>query len=94
MVRRFHGGVHPAEGKERTDALPITDFGIPKQVVIPLQQHIGAPAKPVAKVGDVVKRGQLLGQAGGFVSATVHASIGGTVRKIAPYRHQIGRAHV
>ncbi len=90
MVRRFHGGVHPAEGKERTAALPITDFGIPKQVVIPLQQHIGAPAKAVVKPGDVVKKGQLIGQAGGYVSATVHASIGGTVKKIAPYPHPLG----
>ena len=90
MVRRFHGGVHPDEGKERTAASAIADFGIPKLVVIPLQQHIGAPAKAQVKPGDVVKKGQLIGQAGGFVSANVHASIGGTVKKVGPWPHPLG----
>ena len=44
--------------------------------------HIGAPAKPIVKVGDHVKTGQLIGEAGGFVSAPIHASISGTVKKV------------
>lgn len=90
MSFRFHGGVHPVEAKERTEKSAIADFPLPKQVVIPLQQHIGAPAKAVVKVGDEVRKGALLGEAGGFVSATVHASIGGTVRKIGPHPHGLG----
>ena len=55
-----------------------------KSVTIPMSMHIGAPAKPVVKVGDHVKIGQVIGEAGGFVSAPVHASISGTVKKIEP----------
>ena len=90
MVRRFHGGVHPPEEKARTEKSAIAEFPIPKQVVIPLQQHIGAPARACVTVGDVVRKGQLIGEASGFVSATVHASIGGTVKKIAPHPHCLG----
>jgi len=90
MVLRFHGGVHPPGGKARTEKSPITALAVPKQAVIPLVQHIGAPAKAVVKVGDVVKKGQLIGEAGGFVSAAVHASIGGEVKRIAPHPHRLG----
>ena len=52
-------------------------------VIIPLQQHIGAPCEPIVKVGDMVKVGQKIGEASGFVSAPVHSSISGTVKKLA-----------
>ena len=55
----------------------------PKIVYIPLQQHIGAPAKPIVEKGDEVKKGQMIGQAGGFVSANVHSSVSGKVIDIA-----------
>ena len=55
----------------------------PTQVRIPMSQHIGAPAEPVVKVGDRVYVGTLIGKAGGFVSAPVHASVSGTVKAIA-----------
>lgn len=90
MVRRFHGGVHPPEGKERTQGSAIVDFGVPGQVVIPLQQHVGAPARCIVKVGEVVRKGQLLGEAAGFISAAVHASIGGEVKKIGSFAHPLG----
>jgi len=90
MVRRFHGGVHPPEEKSRTEQSAITDFPIPKQAVVPLQQHIGAPAKACVEVGAVVRKGQLIGEAGGFVSAAIHAPIGGTVKSIAPHPHCLG----
>lgn len=54
----------------------------PDTVVLPVSMHIGAPAKPVVAVGDTVKIGQMIAEAGGFVSAPIHASISGTVQKI------------
>ena len=64
------------------DHKPSVEVPLPKQAVILLSQHIGAPAQPVVAVGDKVKVGQLLAQAGGFVSAPVHSSVSGTVAKI------------
>ncbi len=54
----------------------------PKTVTIPMSQHIGAPATPVCAVGDTVYVGTLIGEASGFVSAPVHSSVSGTVKKI------------
>ena len=51
----------------------------------PLSQHIGAPAAPIVKVGDQVLKGQMIAEAGGFVSAPVYASVSGTVKAIAPH---------
>lgn len=78
----FPGGTHPKEGvngKEATASMPITVLDAPSRVVIPLSQHIGAPAKCIVKKGDYVKMGQVIGEAGGFVSAAIHASVSGTV---------------
>jgi len=86
----FAGGVHPPELKSLTEAAPIVSMSPPKTVVIPLQQHIGAPCKPCVKVKDRVKRGQVIGEPSGFVSAPVHASISGVVKKIEPYPHVLG----
>ncbi len=76
------GGVHPHDNKEFSAHQPITAVELPKQAIIPLSQHIGAPAVPVVQKGDKVKVGQLLAQAGGFVSAPVHSPVSGTVTKI------------
>ena len=54
----------------------------PSKVTIPMSMHIGIPAVPVVKRGDTVKVGQLIGEAGGFVSAPVYASISGTVASV------------
>ena len=75
------GGVHPAENK-LSAANPIREAGLPKQAVFSMCQHIGAPAKPVVKRGDVVKVGTLLGEAGGFVSAPIYSSVSGKVTKV------------
>jgi len=72
------GGVHPPENK-LTSGGKIQKLPVPEQVIIPLGQHIGAPATPVVQKGDTVKAGQLIGQASGFVSANVHSSVSGTV---------------
>lgn len=75
------GGVHPAENK-LSASNPIREAALPKQAVFSMFQHIGAPAKPLVKKGDVVKVGTVIAEAGGFVSAPVHSSVSGTVSKV------------
>ena len=75
------GGVHPAENKLSAGS-PIREASLPKQAVFSMFQHIGAPAKPVVKKGDMVKVGTLLGEAGGFVSAPIYSSVSGKVSKV------------
>jgi Na+-translocating ferredoxin:NAD+ oxidoreductase subunit C len=74
------GGIHPEENK-LSAARPIEAAPLPQTVVIPLSQHIGAPAKPVVNQRDKVKVGQLIAQGEGFVSANIHATVSGTVTK-------------
>jgi len=78
-IRDFHGGIHPPENKLQSLQSPICAAGIPPRLTYPLSQHIGAPAEPVAKVGDGVLKGQTIARAAGFISAPVHASTSGTV---------------
>ena len=80
----FRGGVHPYDGKELSKEKPITDYAPGKELVYPLSQHIGAPAKPVVAKGDHVLAGQMIAEAGGFVSVPIHASVSGTVKNIEP----------
>ncbi len=75
----FPGGLELPGHKALSTAGPIEVAKLPKQLVLPLQQHIGAPANPVVQVGDKVKKGQLLAAPEGFVSAPIHASTSGTV---------------
>ncbi len=82
MLRTFRiGGIHPPENK-LSAGKKITALAAPKQVIIPLSQHIGAPAQALVKKGDLVKVGTLLAKAGGFVSANIHSSVSGKVNKI------------
>ncbi|MBN2776447.1 MAG: electron transport complex subunit RsxC [Bacteroidales bacterium] len=82
MLKTFpKGGVHPKENKFSAGK-PIETIELPKQVSIPIAQHIGAPAQPVVNKGDVVKVGQLIAKSGGFVSANIHSSVSGKVSKI------------
>ena len=83
--RLFPGGIHPQEGpngKAVNGLNPIEEALPPKRVFIPVSQHIGAPAKIIVKIGDKVKIGQKLAEAGGFVSAPIHASVSGEVEDI------------
>jgi len=91
-VHDFHGGVHPPENKAQSLAAPIQPAGIPPQLVLPLAQHIGAPAQPVVRVGQAVRGGELLAEADGFVSVPVHAPTSGTVSAIEdrPVPHPSG----
>jgi electron transport complex protein RnfC len=75
------GGVHPPENK-LTANIPIEYLPVPESVVIPVSQHIGSPAIPVVNKGDVVKTGQLLATAKGFVSSNIHSSVSGKVSKV------------
>ena len=86
----FKGGVHPYDGKELSKDKPIRDY-LPKgDLVYPLSQHIGAPAKPVVAVGDEVLKGQMIAEAGGFVSAPIYASASGKIKAIEPRRTVVG----
>jgi len=75
----FRHGVHPEERKELTHALPIRRMPFPDEVVLPLRQHAGKPAKVRVKVGDHVERGDKVADADGFVSVPIHASAAGRV---------------
>lgn len=76
------GGVEVPPSKSLTDKVAIERCPAPDVVYIPLSQHIGAPAKPVVKPGDKVTIGQVIGEAGGFVSTNIHASVSGMVMKL------------
>ncbi len=76
------GGVHPHDNKQYSAHQPITECPLPQKAIIPLVQHIGAPAQPVVEKGQKVKVGELLAKAGGFVSANIHAPFSGTITKI------------
>ena len=79
------GGVHPRDNKQFSAHQPITECPLPKQAIIPLVQHIGAPAQAVVEVGAKVKVGELLAKAGGFVSANICSPVSGTVTKIGDW---------
>jgi electron transport complex protein RnfC len=81
---RFHGGVHPPEHKLESSILPSAKAPLPSLLLLPLQQHIGAKAKPVVQAGDRVLKGQVLARAEGNLSAALHAPTSGTVQAIGP----------
>lgn len=82
----FNGGIHPYDGKDLSKNRPIVDILPGNELVFPVSQHIGAPAVPVVAKGDTVLRGQLIAEAGGFVSAPIYSSVSGTVKAIEPRR--------
>ena len=79
------GGVHPHDNKQYSAHRAIKECPLPKQAIIPLVQHIGAPAQAVVEVGKKVKVGELLAKAGGFVSANICSPVSGTVTKIGDW---------
>ena len=94
MAYTFRGGIHPDDQKAATNKKAIEPMAPPKQVVLPVSMHIGAPAKPVVKKGDQVFLGQLVAEAGGNVSANIHASIDGVVTEITPAGARLCRKEV
>ena len=79
------GGVHPPENKHQSVQLPIGVLPLPEKLVIPLNQHIGAPAKLLVATGDRVLKGQELAEPTGLVSVGVHAPTSGTISDISEY---------
>ena len=78
----FAGGIHPDDGKRFSKDCEIKPVMPKGEMAYPLSQHIGAPAKPIVKKGDSVLMGQMIAEAGGFVSAPVYSSVSGTVKGI------------
>lgn len=78
----FHGGLNVASRKSTTHHSPIRSAKIPKELTLPLSQHIGQAAIPVVNVGDKVLKGQLIADLEGFVSAKIHAPSSGVISDI------------
>lgn len=91
LLNRIRGGVHPPGNKDLTEDKPIAKIEAPEKVVLPLQQHIGAPSIPRVKKGEGVFVGTTVGGAEAFVSAPVHCSVSGKVIRIAPQPGPLGR---
>jgi electron transport complex protein RnfC len=91
-LHRFHGGIHPPENKRQSLRQPLRSAGIPAELVLPLNQHIGAPAEPCVAVGQRVAKGERIATARGAVSAAVHAPTSGTITAIEsrPIAHPSG----
>ena len=85
------GGVHPEENKISNDAA-IEVMPVGKQMVVLMNQHLGAPATPVVQKGDKVKVGQLIGEAQTFMCANVHSPVSGTVLKVDTCKDAFGLA--
>jgi len=80
---KFKGGVKPPTNKTQSLGLPIARAPLPSRLVVPLHQSIGGTPRPVVQAGDKVLKGQLIGEADGWISAAVHAPTSGTVVEIA-----------
>jgi len=86
----FKHGVHPPENKDITSGIVSKRFPFPKEVILPLSQHIGTPAKALVQAGDHVERGDVIAEATGFISSAVHATAAGTVKSIELWPHPNG----
>jgi electron transport complex protein RnfC len=91
-VRSFFGGIYPKSAKQSSASTPIQHLSAPETLVVPLLQHAGIEAKPVVAKGDEVRKGQLLAEAHGAVSAAVHSPVSGKVLAIEPRAHQSGHS--
>ena len=90
MKHLFFGGIHPKYNKEMSTKMTDTPVVAPKQVVIPMLQHVGVPCTPLVQVGDHVLKGQKIGDGEGLC-VPVHASVSGTVVAVEPRPHVSGR---
>jgi electron transport complex protein RnfC len=85
----FRSGRHLPEEKRTADS-PIVAAPLPQKAILPLNQHVGIPAKPVVQIHSRVKTGQIVAAAEGFISANIHASISGKIASIGPHQHPDG----
>lgn len=90
-VTTFKGGIHPPDKKTLSAGRAIIAATPPERVVIPLSQHLGAPCKPVVAIDQLIRKGEMIGEAGGFVSANIHSSISGRVTAIGEFLNAMGR---
>ncbi len=81
----FSGGIHVPDNKAQSLTKPVSKAALPARLVIPLQQHLGAPNEALVSVGDRVLKGQMIGSSKAFINAPVHASSSGTVVDIGDY---------
>lgn len=81
-TKSFNGGVHPTENKSLTENLSFETMPVPKIVIVPLNQHLGKPAKPIVKKGSEVKAGEIIAEQNSFISSPVHSPVSGKVTKI------------
>ena len=90
LKHSFRHGIHPPESKELTRAVPIRRMPFPAEVVLPLRQHAGKPARVIVRKGQRVERGDVIAASEGFVSVPIHASAAGTVTAIELCPHPDG----
>ncbi len=86
----FRHGVHPPELKDLTAQVKIRRMPYPNEIVIPLRQHTGKPARAIVRAGDRVERGDKVAEANGSMSVPMHASAAGTVREVRLWPHPDG----
>ena len=86
----FKHGVHPPENKDITSGIASRRFPFPREIILPLSQHIGIPAKALVQPGDRVERGDMIAEAAGFISSSVHATAAGNVKSIELWPHPNG----
>lgn len=89
--KNYRYGIHVTDMKHLAKDVPIEDMNAPDKVYLCMSQHIGAPAIPVVAVGDKVKKGQLIGEASGAISANVFSSVSGTVSTIDVFENGMGQ---
>lgn len=92
LANSFRGGIHPPEEKHHTEKKPLETMPPPERVVIPLLQHIGAPARALVKIGERVKVGQCVAKGAGFVTTVMHATISGEVSAVKSFDHPVFRS--
>ena len=90
LLQTFRHGVHPPDSKQLTAALPLRRMPFPTEVILPLRQHTGKPARRIVERGDRVERGDVVAEADGFMSVPIHASAAGTVIGTALWPHPDG----
>ncbi|MFA6470637.1 MAG: electron transport complex subunit RsxC [Candidatus Latescibacterota bacterium] len=90
MAGSFQGGVHPDDAKALSKTCETITLPLPQEIVLPVRQHIGAPAKVIVEKDQQVKKGQMVAEPGGFVSSPVHASLSGIVKAVEPRLTPLG----
>ena len=76
------GGVHPDDKKVLSNGMAIERLPVPAELIVPLSQHLGAPAAPLKQKGDTVVAGEKIGQASSFISADIHSPVNGAIADI------------